>query len=56
MSRDVPLDEKAICDICGKVGAYDFMGNFLRPEYVSKTLVQTEACNRCGHMPCICGE
>ncbi len=29
MTRDVPFDKSAACDICGKKGAYDFMGDFL---------------------------
>tara|TARA_R110000868_G_C10429059_1_gene724117 strand:- start:258 stop:482 length:225 start_codon:yes stop_codon:yes gene_type:complete len=29
MSRIVPFDEKEVCDECGAVGAFDFMGDFL---------------------------
>jgi len=36
MSRDVPFDENAICDECGKIGCYDFMGDFYCPECVLK--------------------
>ena len=32
MDRSVPFDEKAICDVCGAKGAYDFMGDFLCPK------------------------
>ena len=32
--RDVPFDPDAVCDICGKKGAYDFMGDCLCPECV----------------------
>lgn len=32
MGRDVPFDEAGICDDCGKVGAFDFMGDLLCPE------------------------
>jgi hypothetical protein len=28
MSRDVPFNPKAVCDICGATGAYDFMGDY----------------------------
>jgi uncharacterized Zn ribbon protein len=28
MSREVPFDLDAICDGCGKEGAYDFMGDY----------------------------
>lgn len=31
MSREVPFDPSAICDVCGAVGAYDFMGDLLCP-------------------------
>ena len=27
--RDVPFEEDAVCDCCGKEGAFDFMGDFL---------------------------
>jgi len=29
MGRDVPFNPIAICDNCGAVGAYDFMGDYL---------------------------
>lgn len=29
MSRTVPFDREAICDICGMQGAFDFMGDLL---------------------------
>ena len=32
MGRDVPFDNDCICDICGKLGAYDFMGDCLCPD------------------------
>lgn len=28
MGRDVPFNPEAICDCCGKTGAYNFMGDF----------------------------
>ena len=28
MDRDVPYDNKLKCDICGKPGAFDFMGDY----------------------------
>jgi hypothetical protein len=31
MSREIPFDESAICDGCGKRGAYDFYGDYLCP-------------------------
>ena len=29
MSREVPFDMNAKCDMCGCVGAWDFMGDYL---------------------------
>ncbi len=28
MSRDVPFEEGLKCDICGELGAFDFMGDY----------------------------
>ena len=53
--RTVPFDDKAVCDRCSKVGAYDFMGDLLCPECSNKVIERDEPCNRCGHNPCICG-
>ncbi len=45
--RTVPFDDKAICDICGKIGAYDFMGDLLCPE-CTKGIVQDDSpCDKC---------
>ena len=38
MGREVPFDEKAKCDECGRVGAYDFMGDLLCPECAEKII------------------
>ena len=27
--REAPYDEEQVCDGCGRVGAYDFMGDYL---------------------------
>ena len=32
MDRTVPYDENEICDICGKKGAFDFMGDCICEE------------------------
>lgn len=32
--RDVPFDEFAVCDNCGKIGAFDFMGDFYCKECI----------------------
>lgn len=29
MSRDVPFNPNAKCDTCGRIGAYDFMGDYI---------------------------
>lgn len=31
MSREVPFDKEAVCDVCDAKGAYDFMGDLLCP-------------------------
>ena len=53
--REVPFDNDAICDACGKVGAFDFMGDLLCPECAGKAIGEPQPCNKCGHDPCICG-
>jgi len=55
MSRDIPFDKDGVCDVCGKVGAYDFMGDCLCPECAHKVIGNPESCNRCGNNPCVCG-
>ena len=53
--RDVPFDEREICDECGAIGAYDFMGDLLCPLCAHKAIGEPESCNRCGCKPCECG-
>lgn len=64
MSRDVPFDREAICDECGKRGAYDFMGDFfcqectekwIEPEYTKAIYVEVWynndiSCESCGNI------
>ncbi len=38
MGRDIPFKKDKVCDDCGKVGAYDFMGDYLCPECASKAI------------------
>jgi len=38
MSREVPFCKDEPCDECGKVGVYDFMGDYLCPECTQKAL------------------
>ena len=42
MSKDVPYEENEKCDVCGKVGAYDFMGDCLCPECCEKYMEKGE--------------
>jgi hypothetical protein len=42
MGREVPFYKDAICDGCGKVGAYDFMGDCFCPECCDKNDRETE--------------
>ena len=35
-SRDVPYSEEDTCDVCGQLGAFDFMGDCLCPKCSSK--------------------
>ena len=35
-SREIQFDEEAKCDICGKTGAFDFMGDFICEECLEK--------------------
>lgn len=34
--RDVPFDPKAVCDICGEKGAFDFMGDLVCSQCLSE--------------------
>jgi hypothetical protein len=38
MDREIPFDETEKCDECGKLGAFDFMGDYYCPECVSEIL------------------
>jgi uncharacterized Zn finger protein (UPF0148 family) len=42
MSREVPFDEEAVCDVCGKQGAFDFMGDLLCPDCAKKHVASEE--------------
>jgi hypothetical protein len=42
MSREVPFDEDAVCDHCGKRGAFDFMGDLICAECVGGILNENE--------------
>ena len=42
MSRDIPFDPKAICDICGNKGAFDFMGDLICPECLAEDKEEEE--------------
>ena len=51
--RDVPFEPLEKCDLCGKEGAFDFMGDFYCQECAAK-FISAEPCNRCGCNPCEC--
>ena len=36
MSRTIPFDKQAECDVCHRLGAYDFMGDFVCPACYDK--------------------
>lgn len=36
MGRDVPFEHDKKCDACGKLGAFDFMGDYLCGECFAK--------------------
>lgn len=40
--RIVPFDKDAICDECGKLGAFDFMGDYYCDECASKLIQEEE--------------
>jgi hypothetical protein len=43
MDREIPYNENAECDLCGHIGAYDFMGDYLCDECIDKL-----TCPHCG--------
>ena len=42
MDREIPFDENETCDVCGKKGAYDFMGDYICGECSSKAIKEEE--------------
>jgi len=42
MSREVPFDPDAVCDVCGKPGAFDFMGDCVCQECIRGMVPQRE--------------
>lgn len=50
MSREVPFDEAAKCDCCGKTGAFDFMGDLLCAE-CTEAIEQEETMLDCSIEP-----
>ncbi len=41
MNRDIPYDLDLMCDSCGKIGAFDFMGDYFCADC-------TKSCTDCG--------
>ena len=33
-NREIPIEPDAICDVCGRVGAYDIMGDYYCDECI----------------------
>ena len=53
MNRKVPFDERAICDECGALGAFDFMGDLFCPKCLANNIAAQPAlaldvCQSCG--------
>lgn len=42
IDREIPFDERAICDDCGAAGAFDFMGDCLCPECAKRVVFENE--------------
>jgi uncharacterized protein CbrC (UPF0167 family) len=40
--RTVPFDQAEVCDICGRQGAYDFMGDLYCAECIARYLSPEE--------------
>ena len=45
MGKDVPFEKSAKCDECGKIGAYDFMGDLFCPECAEKIIEPEPDCD-----------
>lgn len=43
MERAIRFDQDALCELCGKKGAFDFMGDYICPE----CLHATTKCKKC---------
>lgn len=43
MSRDVPFKADAICDSCGRPGAFDFMGDYICTACMKKDMGEDNA-------------
>lgn len=41
--RTVPYDENAICDGCGRKGAFDFMGDLICPDCAEKAALDADS-------------
>lgn len=48
-SREVPYDRKGICNICGKKGAYDFMGDLICEFCLDEPEPRNTPCPLCGN-------
>jgi hypothetical protein len=41
MDKTIPFDEHAVCDTCGQIGAFDFMGDYICQECLEKLTQDT---------------
>jgi predicted amidophosphoribosyltransferase len=46
MIREIPFEEKAICDVCGATGAFDFYGGYLCPKCSQPIQARCYQCGR----------
>lgn len=42
MGRDVPFDKEEKCDLCGALGAFDFMGDLICGDCIQKIMINEE--------------
>ncbi len=52
MSREVPYNETDKCDMCGRTGAYDFMGDLICASCFDKLDGENNLCKSCVVIKC----
>jgi hypothetical protein len=43
MDREIEFEKDLKCDVCGKLGAYDFMGDYICQECIDKERKEAES-------------